>query len=322
MASKTDSPASTSSSYTAEALKAKIAEAIKVVEPWLARAENTPYPSAVAYVDAVLGGLGIYNDAESHNILMTQCSTADLAQAFVGMGYPTLRAKRVACILRGEDENSVAAPAAQQVIVARLAQEDKPVAQWSDRQLVENLLPSHDQYDEIADTLDKRAQGRPFAVYADEAKGEIDTDTTLKMLGFAKKGRSPVNFRVGNCLKKLYRSVEPPNVMFVECPFHPGTLLVDGYCDECGQNWDGTAYEALQFARIVHEAGDAPEKAPDVKRFFKLAIEGGLDALRDEYEVAAMTYDEFALGGNLPNLRRRQSSGRAVSDPMNPTRRF
>jgi len=320
MASKTDSPASTSSLYTAEALSEKIAAAAKVLAPCMKAATPDKQESAaVVHITQSLAEMGIFADADSHKLMMEDCTTERILSALVCETVPQLRAQKAAVILRPAGIIETA----QSALVAAIGKlTEKPVAQWSDRMLVESLRADHDQYDEIAETLDKRAQGRPFVVYADEAKGEIDTDTTLKMLGFAKKGRSPVNFRVGNCLKKLYRSVEPPNVMFVECPFHPGTLLVDGYCDECGQNWDGTAYEALQFARIVQEAGDAPEKAPDVKRFFKLAIEGGLDALRDEYEVAAMTYDELALGGNLPNLRRRQSSGRAVSDPMNPGRRF
>jgi hypothetical protein len=228
---------------------------------------------------------------------------------------PLARANRIVGILKPKADTSVAKT------MVTLDPKDKPVGQWPDRMLVEELNPGHDQTDEAALALDNKVSGRPFVVYEDEVAGTVDIPTTMKMLVLAKRGKTPVHFSVGDSLRKLYRAIEPPNVVFFQCPLHPGTLLMEDYCDECGHNWSKIATEALQFVRLIQEADEAPEKAPAVRALIKLASEG-VAALSDEYPKVAVEFKECKADGTLPNLRQRASQGRAYSDPMDPGKRF
>ena len=269
----------------------------------------------------ILETVGVYRDDSSHDLLVSKdCLEGELLGEVLKRHIPLARANRVVSILKYAMHCPV--PVSEQKMTVTIDPKDKPVGQWPDRMLVEELNPGRDQQDEAATALDNKVQGRAFVVYEDEAAGIVDVPTTMKMLVAAKRGKTPVHYSVGDCLKKLYRAVERPNVVFFQCPLHPDTLLMEDYCDTCGQTWDGKMEaEALQFVRLVQEAGEAPERAPDVRCLIVLA-KAGVAALAEEYPKVAVTFKERKAEGTLPNLRQRSSAGRAVSDPMNPGKRF
>jgi len=316
----TTSP-TTSPTLTLESLREKVRQAADVLLAVPDFAKGKTPESAVQFIwDKVLAPLGIYQDYESHALLMSDdCSAEDIRSKLLVASeavIPVVRQNRFVSIIKPK----VVTP--EKPMVVTIDPSDKPVGQWTDLKLVEELNPGHDQSDEAATVLDNKVQGRAFVVYDDEEAGVVNIPTTMKMLGAAKRGRTPIHYSVGDCLKKLYRAIERPNVVFHQCPLHPDTLLMEGYCDTCGQTWDGKMEtEALQFVRLVLEAGEAPERAPDVRALIVLA-KAGVEALKAEYPKVAVTFKERKKDGTLPNLRQRSSAGRGVSDPMNPGKRF
>jgi len=309
-------PAST---LTLTSLQEKVRQAADVLlaVPDFAKGK-TPESTSQFIWDQVLARLGVYQDDDSHALLMSaDCSEKDLREALdvaLDVAVPSVRKNRVVSILKPKEEET------PKPMVVTIDPADKPVGQWSDRRLVEELNPGHDQSDEAAAVLDNKVQGRSFVVYSDEEKGEVDVLTTLKLMAAAKRGKTPVHYNVGDCLKRLYRAIERPNVVFHQCPLHPDTLLMDDYCDTCGHVWDKLTTEAMQFVRLIQEANEAPERAPEIRALIVLA-KAGIEALAEEYPKVAVTFKERKKDGTLPNLRQRASS-RTVSDPMNPGRRW
>jgi hypothetical protein len=310
-------------SYTLPALQEKVKQAAAVLAAIPGFWTDKKHPKANVEKDTqkfvwdALAKVGIYQDAESHELLMSaDCDKRVVLQVFFEAKVPLIRANRIVGILKPEPI------VAEKKMVVTIDPADKPVGQWTDQMLVNELNPGHDHTDEAAAVVDSRAFGRAFVVYDDEEAGTVNIPMTMKLLGAAKRGKTPVHYSVGDCLKKLYRAIERPNVVFFQCPLHPDTLLMEDYCDTCGQTWDGKmTAEALQFVRLVQEAGEAPERAPDVRCLIVLA-KAGVEALMAEYPKVAVTFKERKAEGTLPNLRQRSSAGRAVSDPMAPGKRY
>ena len=314
-------------SYTLPALEDKVKEAAAVLASvpidWVATlgidstAAGDVGKATERCIWKILEKVGIYRDHESHELLMSKdCQRGEILALVLERNIPLVRANRVVSILKPEVTES------EKKMVVTIDPADKPVGQWTDQMLVNELNPGHDHTDEAAVVIDSRAFGRAFVVYEDEEAGTVNVPMTMKLLASAKRGKTPVHYNVGDCLKKLYRAIERPNVVFFQCPLHPDTLLMEDYCDTCGQTWDGKmTAEALQFVRLVKEAGEAPERAPDVRCLIVLA-KAGVEALMAEYPKVAVTFKERKAEGTLPNLRQRSSGGRAVSDPMAPGKRF
>lgn len=350
-----------------EYLKARVAKAAETLHkiPNMLFGEGAVYhaPTGEKYIWDRLAKLGIYQDDESFEILTSSdCTEGEARRVFCENGEPNLppvRFKRVWSIMKGtpcvvndgpipspvctiqdpktlglemkdpnfnvvHQEATVTANTIKEIVQA-ITDKTKPVGQWSDDELLAAYTPDCDT--EIVDQLDKKAQNKPFVIFANENTNEVNVEATKSMLKQARKGRTPVHFKVGTSLKRLHRAGQWPSATTYECPFDPHVQLLEtdgfGFCDTCNHSWDLSKYENMQFARIVYELGQAPKDKAYLRQFIQDCNRGTLDDLAEDYPQAMLQFNERKAADTLPRLKRRTSiDNRGHSDPMQPHQRY
>jgi hypothetical protein len=303
--------------------------------------EETDLQVAERYIWDRLSKLGIYNDDDSNVLLMSpDCTEGDARHVFCENGEPNLpvvRFKKVWSILKsGAPVAAVKATAEEKdeaaIDFGQLAADlktgfgaMKPIGQWTDAELMAKYAP--DCPDEISDELNKRAKGRPFVVFADEVECTVDVEASLRLLKEARKRETPIHYKAGDALKRLFRAGDFPTQVYFECPLHKGVLLLDGYCDECGHTWEGVDYDVRQFVRVIADNGEAPESGPSIRQLIAAARqcgrERGYAAITEDYPKVWAVFQELAAEDKLPSLKSRTASSEArKADPFAPSRRF
>ena len=296
---------------------------------------------AEEWIWARLARLGIYKDDESYELLLSaDCTEGEARRVFCENGEPSIppvRFKRVWSILKATEVPASEEPSVDSSVICpegfkdglkeigkELAGSFRPIGQWSDADLLNNY--NQDCESGVIDELDRRAKGCAFIIFSNEVEGVVDIDASLRMLREARRGRTlPIHYKMADMLKKLYRVGEFPGYVMYECPFHPGTMLLEGYCDKCGHTWDAVSYELLQFARVVYNLGDAPNRCPGIRQFINSAMchspSNPFGGLTEDYPKAKLLFDESYLDDTLPSLKRRMSttdSNSGSADPFNP----
>jgi len=323
-----------STNLTSEALVSKVIEAAKLLEavPQVQECAAGLSGEKVMTVEAYsvtliwdrLSQLGIYQDDVSHELLVSDSTKEGTARKyFCEDGDPKIPEARFAAIwaiLKGK-EGREETPKTAMDKVAEAIQAQRPIGQWSDKELLEAYNPVCDT--SIVDALDKRAKGAAFIIFQNEQEGIVDVGASLSMLKYARRGKPPVHYKVGDCLKRLYKAGHFPSLVLFRCPFHPDVILIDGYCDECGHVWDISNYEVLQFARLVEQAGEVPNGAY-LRQFINDARQYGIQGLKEDYPKVALRFEELKSEDNLPSLKLRTSVDESgSSDPMRPgSRRY
>lgn len=282
--------------------------------------------------------LGVYDDEVSHDLLMSSdLREGDARHEFcehLDPKIPVPRFRRVFAILRESNvDPDEAGPIDYAALgrvpdselvdgIANAMQAMKPIGQWTDKELLDQYGPDGDT--QVAEELDKRAKGRPFVMYTNEAECTIDVEGTLRMLKEARRRETPVHYKVADSLRRLFRATEFPSGFYYECPFHPGVLLFDGYCDECGYTWKDVEYDVRQFARIVQEMDEQPEKGPSIRQFVHTAHAEGIEGLEADYPKVAVEFRKRQEVDKLPSLKSRESGGSstAVADPFGGNTRY
>jgi len=297
---------------TLDSLNEKVVEAAKVLEsiPGFCDALDTDGTLAErtqAYVWARLAQLGIYQDENSHDLLMSDdCQEGEVRRTFCENGdpnVPPVRFKRMWSILRGGEakhEPERASDVSDALLEA--LGKTRPIEHWRDTELV--AAYGFDCELTIVDALRKRSQNRPFLVFNQD--GSVDVETSCRMLRETRRREMPVMYQVSDSLKRLYRAGEFPGVLDLRCPFHD-VILTDGYCDESKMTWEGVDYECMQFARIAQEEGEAGQSKPDIRQFIATARGEGLSGLSRDYPHVALIFQERKEADNLPNLKVRLS---------------
>jgi len=254
----------------------------------------------------ILKSLGIEKDEFSLKLLETGSIKEDDAKSpFILKGIPLARFIAAWRIINGKDpfeQDKMHFSTNVQNIHTTL---NTPIGQWSNRDLLEKY--GRDCPTEIEEELKKRSRERPFIIFVEEEK--IDIDTSLKLLALARRQPMSSTYKVDDTIYKVYRVGEFPLEFFYECPCHPNTLLVEGYCDESGVTWIGASRESgdddmekMQFCRLIVNSG-------------KLSVDENLLAtlslkeLRKRSPKISLQFDELKELGQLPNLKRRLSKG-------------
>lgn len=259
-----------------------------------------------AYIWNRLHKLGIYEDEESHSLLVNECPVGDARRVFCENGepnLPTVRFRHMWNILVGYEPDEKENEQTQEEKPSEIKEVIKafrPIGQWSDKELVMAYGPDCDQT--ISDALEKRSHGRAFVVFEDST-GKVDVEITLRMLREARRRETPINYKAGDALKRLYRAGEFPGLFYTRCPFHNDILLVDGYCDESKSSWEGIDYECMQFAKIALELGDVTLDNPSVRQFMAIARGEGLHGLQRDFQHTALVFEERKQTDDLPSLK-------------------
>jgi hypothetical protein len=306
------------------ALSQKVADAAKSIS-------NVPHiDDPVDFIEERLAFLGIYGE-EDHEILISQdCTEGDARCVFCEGEPPVLpvpRFKRVWRILKGSDASAKTGevllgdyPSQGFSPMIKYGSEitSKPIGQWKDIELLE-AYRSMDCESDVFDVLDKRSKGRSFIIFEDEENGIIDIDETLKVLRLARRQETPETYLTSKgVVKRLYPVGHFPYEFRTECPLHDDTILFGGYCDKCKSNWRDIDYERLQFARLVSDNDEGPDKPKDIKAFMEdLRDCHSIHDLSDDYPEAYMEYCERNMEEcPLPILKKKVSSSPSVNDPI------
>ncbi|HBK34257.1 TPA: hypothetical protein DEP34_03705 [Candidatus Uhrbacteria bacterium] len=114
------------------------------------------------------------------------------------------------------------------------------------------LLANYDPMgrDDIVRELGVRAGQKPFIVYTDKPALRIDVGLSLEFLRLIKQGVDVGNFTtIGGKTVELYRAGALPDRALDICPIH-GCHLINGFCGQCHQSWEGTSEEMRKLAYL------------------------------------------------------------------------
>jgi hypothetical protein len=104
--------------------------------------------------------------------------------------------------------------------------------------------------DDIVRELDARARGQKFIVFIDKAALKIDVGMSLEFLQLLKQGVNVGDFTtVRGQTVELFRSGVLPDRALDICPIH-GDHIVNGFCGQCHQSWDGVEEGMRQLAYL------------------------------------------------------------------------
>jgi len=284
---------------------------------------------AKEFVTSRLAQLGIYGEDDYEILMSGDCTEGDARCVFCEDEPPQIpvpRFKRLWRILKEggkkedtmtigdlESPNGITVENPSGMIFV------KPVGQWKDEELLAEY--GIDTHQDILDTLSKRVHGRAFIIFSDEANSVVDMKNTLHVLRLARRQDTPKTYPTENGVRRLWHVGDFPSVMQTACPLHKGTVLFDGYCDSCGKSWTGVGDELMQFARLVANSGEGPEKPKEIKAFIEDLKTDDWDTLGSDYPAAFSDMEEHKINGtSLPNLRIRVSSPCTAKgfDPVNP----
>jgi len=299
--------------------------------------EESDQQIAERYIWDRLSKLGIYNDDVSAELIASpECTEGDARHVFCENGEPNLpvvRFKKLWSIMKTGAMFSPVPVEREEtdVDLSSLAADlksgfgaMKPIGQWTDAELMEKYGP--ECADDIIDELSKRAKGRSFVVFVDEASCKVDVEASLRLLKEARKRETPVHYKTSDVLKRLFRAGDFPTQVYFECPIHKGVLLLDGYCDECGHTWEGIPYSVRQFVRVIANEGEAPDSGPSIRQLIATArtcSESDVDPLAADYPKVLGVFRELAAEDKLPSLKSRTaSSDTKRADPFNTSRRY
>jgi len=179
----------------------------------------------------------------------------------------------------------------------------KPIGQWDDLTLLERF--SRDCPIAVEEELAKRAKGRFVIIFNDDES--VDVENSLYMLRKARVQETPATFFVREDLKQVFRVGEYPLEVFYECPIHPQTLLVDGYCDECSKKWSIEEYDRNVLLRLVVDS----DEVSDIRPYKNMAF----NELAKEFPKVFIQYKELKTEGKLPSLKRKLSRSKS-GDPF------
>ncbi|MFA4836357.1 MAG: hypothetical protein WC749_09855 [Dehalococcoidia bacterium] len=174
------------------------------------------------------------------------------------------------------------------------------VAVLGDEVLIRNYHPLERDY--IVRELDLRAGGKPFIAYDAPETFRVNVEVTLNLLQLIKQGvEVPAYTSIGDKTVELYRAGVVPDRSLEICPIH-GCHLINGYCGECHQSWNGIGVFLRELAYLqVKEVWEGKVPTHDDPRIPMLfAATKGEQKDRDAYwSDAKMFHDKYKATGQV-----------------------
>jgi hypothetical protein len=177
----------------------------------------------------------------------------------------------------------------------------KPIANWSDEELLTGYIES--ERDDLEFELQRRAKGRRFIVLLEEGTDLIDVKSTLMMLKKARKTDIPDMIKDADSnVTWVYRieEIHPANRIRHECPIDPKYILFEDYCSHCEINFSGISLECRQKLRLIslNEKYDSV----DMGNLIDCIRESGEGFVDTHYPRITKQFNELKMIGNLPSL--------------------
>ena len=242
---------------------------------------------------------GIDNDSTGISLLNAETTTnGDLVgvlEAGCGHGKPNLKLKAAAAILKGESLTKTTTPRENKMPVinagdqqqsqslAEVIKANRPIDQWSDRDLLERY--SKDREDSVEQELNKRAKQQNFVVLKpgkfDPGKEEIDIDMTLDLLKSARKRTNPSMVPVTGGVLPVYKigELNPQDRIVEMCPIC-GESLYRGYCEKCLSNFAGVGDDERAYVKLITESDNFNPESFSDRKAVATSARMGLDDLR------------------------------------------
>jgi len=292
-------------------LETRIKEAAVVLNSYFKDSKK----SAEETIALVLNYMGITNDDFGLKILEASSTVFDDFQKSDWTGVvaiPIPRLKIAWSILKGQDpfkmpEQNTETFSSNSDITA-VVKQLKPIGQWSDAELVEQYGKNCPM--QVEDELSKRSKDRPCMIF-NEDNASINKEISLILLREARHCPTPSTYLVDKKLYQVYKIGEfPMNVMY-ECPIHSNVLLVNGYCEDCGQKWstDDSELHKNVFLRMISETTRIEPIT------LKMYMQQSFEDLIGMFPKILLKFNALKEEGKLPTLKRRISKARE-GDPF------
>lgn len=202
----------------------------------------------------------------------------------------------------------------------------KPIGQYKTIDLLHEY--NADSSSDIWNEISSRAKGLPCIVFNKD--GSVNTKVSLDILQAIRKGQTFGSIYCdGKETFRVYPVGSFPEETVLCCPI-TGKILNNGFSQDLGISWQGVEEDALVFIRIIRDENRTePIGKFAAKQLLKLAKEGGLAALTQEYQTEALVFEELKKLNKLPSLRVNLNSlvaGRRVErgtlDPFGSSKRY
>lgn len=263
---------------------------------------------------AGLGEMGIgKGDEDALELIEAETTTeADAQKAFCDHHVPDVRIRAGWAILRGRQNDEKPTTHAE-VTASSLM---RPTTQYKDEELIGAY--GEECSSDILDELNRRSSGRPFVVFDED--GKVDAEMSLRMLRIARRQPTSPQHVVMKDGKSISLRLHPvgafPTFWVEECPIHPNVILVDGYCEECDETFDGISEGDRKAIRIYADVvGSAVMDRQFVHDMLKRVRKDGSGYLL-ELPAAFRRFNELEEIERLPVLRRRPSTMGGKKDPF------
>jgi hypothetical protein len=291
-------------------LSSRISKAANILDSYVLKSR---WDDGESFLRAVLAdlGLGVNCGAEDEACLrlleLEDFTDALNALATETLPIPKLRLKLIFNTIKGIEQTTPETQVKQESNLETLIKTMKPISQCSNQELLEAYnkeCPSS-----IQEELAKRSKGRYAIIFKED--GFLDIENSLYMLKKCNFQDTPATFKLkSGDVREVYRVGDFPMQVFYECPLHSHTLLLGGYCEECGNYWDTDNNERNVFFRLLgrHKKIEAHEVSLTYKDM-------EISKLISLFPKVHLEYKRLAEEGNLPNLKRR-ISGPKSGDPF------
>ncbi len=255
----------------------------------------------------ILGELGVKDDEQSLTIVDSDefLPFGDLRQKFVEehkvtqiarlrMGMPHLRARTTIEEVKETTNGDDLA-----LVLAKLADSNRPIAKWTDGELLARL---DEEEDEVIKALASRTKGRPCIVF-NPKDGSLNVPISLTLIRTAKKQATSRVYQHDGEAVTVRPVGEFPRKSIDESPFYPGVPLVNGYCSKSDTNWLDVDFVARVLVRVYVLHIDTGKIGVQNMKTLRDAALRGEGHFRKEYSKTALIYDELAEKDALPKLK-------------------
>ena len=171
----------------------------------------------------------------------------------------------------------------------------KPVGQWGDYELLEKYEKNGEN--DVIKELAKRTNGKR-CIILDKTKQKANVEASIFLVREARQHiEVPRTYKVGDEIVNVYKVGEFPEEFYYECPIHSRTLLVNGYCDNCGLDYNVDEYEKNVFLRLISKNTQINDMLP--------YIDLTLEQLKKKFPKICLIYKDLEEDENLPTLKRK-----------------
>jgi len=252
-------------------------------------------------------------------------------KAGCGSDVPFLKLKAAVSALKGNSLTKTTTPPerkypvidadSQIQTIAEVIKANRPLDQWSDRELLERYVKDREY--EVEQLLHRRAKQQNFVVLVpsetkyEPGKEVLDINSCLELLKASRKRVNPSMLPIDGKILPIYKITElNPEDRIVElCPIC-GETLYKGYCEKCMSNFSGLGDDELAYIKLVADSHYFKDDSYSDRKAVINSAKKGLGDLKTTWPGLAQKFDNLKLTNSLPKLRVIMTRPSDVADPF------